>query len=118
MQAALKFTPDNPDLYATAAELFFAMQDFTNGITHLNKAVELDRSYAVLWENMGDHLHQTGEINDAIAAYEQGFIAIPENINLLKKIGDCYLENGQIEAAREVYKMVKEKYDLAQSPRT
>lgn len=118
MQAALKFTPDNPDLYATAAELFFAMQDFTNGITHLNKAVELDRSYAVLWENMGDHLHQTGEINDAIAAYEQGFIAIPENINLLKKIGDCYLENGQLEAAREAYKMVKEKYDLAQPPRT
>ena len=118
MQAALKFTPDNPDLYATAAGLFFAMQDFTNGITHLNKAVELDRSYAILWENMGDHLHQTGEINDAIAAYEQGVIAIPENINLLKKIGDCYLGNGQLEAAREVYKMVKEKYDLAQPPRT
>jgi len=118
MQAALKFTPDNPDLYATAAELFFAMQDFTNGITHLNKAVELDRSYAILWENMGDYLLQTGEINDAIAAYEQGFIAIPENINLLKKIGDCYLENGQLEAAREAYKIVKEKYELAQPPRT
>lgn len=116
MQTALKFAPDNPYLLATSAELFFAGQDFTNGITHLNRAVKIDRSYAVLWESMGDRLHETGENIDAIAAYEQGFIAMPENINLLKKIGDCYRENGQLEAACEVYKMVKEKYGLAQGP--
>ena len=48
-------------------------------------------------------------IDDAIAAYEQCFMALPERLGLLKKIGDCYLALGQMEAAREAYLQLKER---------
>ncbi len=35
----------------------------------------------------------------AVSAYEQCFIALPENIALLKKMGDCYLAMGQAHVA-------------------
>jgi tetratricopeptide (TPR) repeat protein len=58
---------------------------------------------------MGDNLHRNGQSDAAIAAYEQCFIALPEHLGLLKKIGDCYLALGQMEAAREAYLQLKSR---------
>ncbi|HEY7491524.1 MAG TPA: tetratricopeptide repeat protein, partial [Candidatus Tectomicrobia bacterium] len=109
LQAALACTPANPDLHISLADVFFTLEDYTSGITHLKKAVECDRNYAQFWENMGDNLHRHGQSDAAIAAYEQCFIALPEHLGLLKKIGDCYLALGQMEAAREAYLQLKSR---------
>jgi tetratricopeptide (TPR) repeat protein len=106
-QAALTFTPERLDLHISIADVFFTLENYASGITHLKKAVEFDRNYAQFWENMGDNLCRKGQIDDAIAAYEQCFIAVPEHLGLLKKIGDCYLALGQLEAAKEAYLQLK-----------
>jgi len=56
---------------------------------------------------MGDNLQKAGQIDDADSAYEQCFMALPENIALLKKMGDCYLAMVQPEAAKEAYEQLK-----------
>jgi hypothetical protein len=56
---------------------------------------------------MGDNLRRNGQIDTAIAAYEQCFMVLPERLELLGKIGDCYLALGQMEAAREAYLQLK-----------
>jgi tetratricopeptide (TPR) repeat protein len=106
-QAALTCTPARPDLHISLADVCFTLGNYVSGITHLKKAVEYDRNYAHFWENMGDNLCRTGQIDAAITAYEQCFMALPEHLGLLKKIGDCYLALGQIEAAREAYLQIK-----------
>jgi len=106
---ALALSPNNPDLHIFIMDALFSQEEFTHGINHLKKAVELDRAYAQYWENMGDNLQKAGQMNDAILAYEQCLISLPENIALLKKMGDCYLAMDQPEAAREAYRQLKGK---------
>jgi len=107
LQTALTCTPDRPELHVSIADVFFTLENYASGITHLKKAVECDRNYAQFWENMGDNLCRTGQLDAAIAAYEQCFIVLPERLGLLRKIGDCYLALGQMEAAKEAYLQLK-----------
>jgi Tfp pilus assembly protein PilF len=106
-QAALTHTPARSDLHISLADVFFTLGNYPHGIAHLHKAVEGDRNYARFWENMGDNLCRTGQFDAAIAAYEQCFMALPEHLGLLRKIGDCYLALGQMEAAKEAYLQMK-----------
>jgi tetratricopeptide (TPR) repeat protein len=100
---ALDIAPDNPELHIVLTNIYFARQDFSQGIYHLKQAVLLDSVYAVYWEEIGDELMNSGQFEDALSAFETCFLVLPERIHLLKKIGDCYQKTGQLEAAREAY---------------
>lgn len=102
---ALEYTPDNPDLHVLMTDVLFGQNKFDEGVEHLNSAVSLDRNYAKYWENVGDNTQKWGQFGDAIPAYEQCLAAMPENIGVLKKIGDCYQLMEQYEAAAKVYKI-------------
>ena len=108
-EKALGFTPESPDIHATLTQIYFDMGDYPKGIVHLNKAVELDKKYAVYWENIGDHLYESGQNDDALLAYERCFTALPENISALKKMGDCYMVMGHHGAAQEVCRQLKKR---------
>ena len=104
---ALSFSSNNADLHIFITDVLFAQGAVERGVIHLNKAVEINRTYAQHWEDLGDNLQTAGQINDAVSAYEQCFMALPENVGLLKKMGDCYLVLGQPEAAHEAYEQLK-----------
>ncbi|MBN1930576.1 MAG: DUF115 domain-containing protein [Desulfobacterales bacterium] len=112
---ALIYSPNNPQLHIFVADTYFAQGDFSSGIKHLNEAVTLDRSYAKYWEHIGDNLRRAGQDSDAVYAYEQSFIVLPEKISLIKKIGDCYLTLGKLEAAYEAYRQFKFKLEIDSS---
>jgi Tfp pilus assembly protein PilF len=107
----LSIIPDNPDTYITLADIYFALEDFDSGLKYLKTAVDLDKKYAVYWHNMGKNLQAQKDYNGAILAYEQYFIALPENISVLKEMGDCYTELGNLEAAREAYQQFKKRHN-------
>ncbi|MCK5312106.1 MAG: DUF115 domain-containing protein [Desulfobacteraceae bacterium] len=100
---ALDITPNNPALHISLTDAYFAIEDYPKGINHLKQAVALDSVYAVYWEEIGDELMQSGQFEDALAAFENCFLILPERVHLLKKIGDCYQKTGQLEAAKEAY---------------
>ncbi|MCK5099377.1 MAG: DUF115 domain-containing protein [Desulfobacteraceae bacterium] len=100
---SLDILPENPALHILLTNIYFAKQEYPQGIYHLKQAVSLDSVYAVYWEEIGDELMQSGQFEDALAAFENCFVILPERVHLLKKIGDCYKETGQLEAAREAY---------------
>ncbi len=104
---AIVFVNDDPGYYLLKADACFALNDYDNGIDALNKAVKLDVKYAVYWENMGDNLAGQGKFNDAIAAYEQFFTASSENKMVLKKISRCFIELGQLQAAKDTLLQLK-----------
>ncbi|MFW5906074.1 MAG: 6-hydroxymethylpterin diphosphokinase MptE-like protein, partial [Desulfobia sp.] len=106
---ALEFFPSDPALYMHLVEIYFSLGDFEQGIATLNRAIEIDRSCAAYWENIGDRLHNGGQYQEAITAFENCYLYQPENIALLKKIGDCYRATNQLEAARAAYQQLKEK---------
>lgn len=108
-QNALTVYPDNPDSYITIADIYFTIKEFDSGLQYLKSAVNLDKKYAVYWYNMGKNLQSQKDYQGAILAYEQYFIALPENISVLKEIGDCYIKLGNMEAAREAYQQFKNR---------
>ncbi|HIJ79501.1 MAG: DUF115 domain-containing protein [Desulfobulbaceae bacterium] len=103
----IKMAPDNPEIQIQITDILFTLGEYTQGIKHLKRAVELNKSYAKYWENLGDHLEKTDQYHEALTAYEQCLIALPEHSDLLKKIGDCYLATNQPEAAKEAYEALK-----------
>jgi len=98
-KSALALLPDRPDLYIALTDLCFSMEAFDAGLKYLRAAVSLDRNYAIYWNNMGDNLQVRGDCQGAIIAYENYFAVLPEKIDTLKKIGECYLKMGDKEAA-------------------
>jgi hypothetical protein len=116
LETALTFSPGNPSMFATAAEIFFKAEEYDNGIHYLNQAVALDSSHAVIWENLGDRFQEKALFKDAVTAYEQALLAMPDKLGLFKKIGDCYRETGQLAAAKEAYKMITQNQKIEADP--
>ncbi|MDH4318396.1 MAG: hypothetical protein OEV64_08405, partial [Desulfobulbaceae bacterium] len=106
---ALDFNPKNPDYHILTTEAFFASGNFDLGVEHLKQAVTINATYAKHWEEIGDQLRENEQYQDAIASYEQCFSAQPENVSLLKKIGECYQALGMPDAALKVYTLLKQR---------
>lgn len=106
---ALRLTPDDPALHISITDMYFALEKYPQGIAHLKHAVDLDSVYAIYWEEIGDSLVEAMQPTEAISAYENCFAILPERIHLLKKMGDCYMATGQLEAAKEAYSQLKTK---------
>jgi len=68
-------------------------KQFTEAITHLQKAVEFDAEYSAAWKLLGKALVENQQHNEAIAAYEQG-IKVAES-------------KGDIQAAKEMKVFLK-----------
>ncbi|MDF1613507.1 6-hydroxymethylpterin diphosphokinase MptE-like protein [Desulfurivibrio dismutans] len=91
------------------ADLAFNRQEFPAGVAALDQAVALDRDCARNWETIGDTLLAAGQAEDALAAYEKCFTALPQAVEVLKKIGDCYQALNQPEAALEAYQQLAQR---------
>ncbi|SDT85489.1 6-hydroxymethylpterin diphosphokinase MptE-like protein [Desulfobacula phenolica] len=112
LKSAMDYSPNGHEIHSATIDTLFISGDFNGAIKALNKAIKLDTKFAVYWETIGDSLRNSGQNEDAIIAYENCFLHLPDNINLLKKIGDCYMATDQLEAARAAYQQLKLKMDV------
>lgn len=95
-----------------AMDTCFVLEDFNEGLEHLEKAVEQDPKLATHWENIGDRLQGNGLEESAIEAYHKGLTALPEHSPFYLKAGQILLSSGHIEEARQylqAYKDLMEK---------
>lgn len=115
---ALLLTPNDPTLHINLTDMHFALDQYSQGLAHLSKAVSLDSAYVVYWEGIGDSLAEAAQYEEALAAYEKCFAILPERVHLLKKIGDCYLAAGQLEPAKEAYLLLKGKMQAIETTTT
>lgn len=107
----LGFSPKNHDLNSSIIDTLFETGDFNGAIEALNSAIAIDNEFAAYWEIIGDSLQADNQQEDAIFAYERCFMSLPENLGLLKKIGDCYRATNQLEAAQAAYQQLKSKME-------
>lgn len=101
------------ELHAAMMTALFELGQFEQGIAHLQQAIALDNSFGRHWEEIGDSLLGSGQYQDALAAYENCFLALPDHLLVLKKIGDCYRFLDQLEAAHASYLQFKERHATA-----
>lgn len=109
LKKAMEYSPTDPDIHAAIIDTLFVTNDFNGAIEALSIAIKLDTKFAAYWETIGDSLQSADQNEDAILAYEKCFVHLPDNINLLRKMGDCYMALDQLEAARAAYELLKTK---------
>lgn len=105
LQQAVRQKPDQSQWFMLLARLLLEAGRFDEGILSLQEAVALDARAAVLWEELGDSLLST-DMASAALAYERCYLALPERIDALRKIGDCYFQSNQLGAAIAAYEAV------------
>ncbi|MFH1155862.1 MAG: 6-hydroxymethylpterin diphosphokinase MptE-like protein [Pseudomonadota bacterium] len=103
-EKAIEFSPDKSEYYIHLMDVCFVCGDLDKGVNALTSAIALDHSNARYWEMIGDNFFQGGSFQDALTAWEQCFLTMPERIELLTKMGTAYLKLGQGEAAEEAYR--------------
>lgn len=114
LNEALRLRP-TAELHASMMTALFELGQFEQGITHLQQAVALDKSFGRHWEEIGDSLLESGQYQDALVAYESCFLALPDHLLVLKKMGDCYHSLDQLEAAHASYLQFKERTEATLS---
>ena len=96
--------PENADIYFKMADLFYSMNDLDMTLIFLKKSIAFEPAYIEAWYNLGDDLQGAQLYDKAMKVFEQGFITMPQQVNFLKKMGDCYSAMGETEAAQEAYR--------------
>lgn len=109
LQAALEINPDNASWQAGAARLLLEDGRFEEAFAHLDQAVRLDPSTALLWEEIGDVLLEAQDFSGAATAYQRCFLALPGHLQVLAKIGNIYLLDQKPEAAIAAYESFLQK---------
>ncbi|MCG8687406.1 MAG: DUF115 domain-containing protein, partial [Desulfobacterales bacterium] len=106
-QKLSEIEPENADIYFKMADLYYSINDLDMTMVYLKKTIAIQPAYIEAWYNLGDDL-QNGQLYDkALKVFEQGFITMPQQVNFLKKMGDCYSAMGETEAAQEAYRQYK-----------
>jgi TatD DNase family protein len=103
--SADEFAEDRSDVLdrATAAgvEAFVAIGS-GYGIEHNARAVELARQDARVWAAVGVHPHEAGELDDALRAKLEAWLAEPRVV----AVGECGLDYHYMNSPREVQRTV------------
>lgn len=107
LSRTVELCPENAEYQIAAMSVNFAQGNFSEGIHHLQKAVSLKKHFASYWESIGDTLQEGGQHSDALNAYEQYLACLPVNHAIMKKIGNCYLALGQMEASLLAFQQAK-----------
>lgn len=109
VEDTLATDPENSDLQAAAAMFFIHAGQPDKGVALLVGAVSKSPRHGMLWGELGEELLAAGDLQSAVAAFEKGFMAQPQCHDMLRRMGDCYLELKMPEAAREAYEAVLRK---------
>jgi len=117
LKKALEYSPEYNDIHSAVIDTLFITGDLNGAIESLNAAIKLNNQFAAYWETIGDSLQKANQNEDAILAYENCFVHLPDNIYLLKKIGDCYMASDQLEAAKAAYGQLKDRLNVSNKPK-
>jgi len=88
LEALLAKGTDNALLRFGLANEYLKLGHYEQAIGHLRKALTHDPKYSAAWKRLGNALTDTGRMNEAIAAYENGIRAAEEK--------------GDVQAAKEM----------------
>ena len=109
MEKIVTAQPENGEWLSCSARFLLEAGRFDEGVTRLQQAVDVDSQHATLWFELGDALMQEADYASAVLAYERCFLALPDHIESLLKMGDAYLKNSQLDAAIAAYRGALQK---------
>jgi len=110
-QNALTIDSGKASTYRSKAVTEYELGNTSDALNTLRTAIAIiENPPSHLYEDIGLLYLESGNIDDAIANYEQAGIDIIENKNIAFKIVNHYLNNGQQEKAMELLEVLVNEY--------
>ncbi len=103
---ALEAEPGNLEGLSFLVRTLLKAGRFQEGIARLEAAVLLNPQVALVWEEIGDMLFSETDHAGAVMAYEKCFLALPDRLEPLLKMGQAYHKKGSLPAAKAAYEAV------------
>lgn len=108
----LKIDPNNAELNYLKGEVYSKQGETNKAIEAYKKSVELDSATPLYTISLADELLKTDKKDDATFYYESAILLLPENVNVLLKLGSLYLEQDQVDYS---YRYLTEADRLSQN---
>lgn len=77
--------------------------DYQIAVKNLLKAVTLDDTNSVAWNNLGLAYYNTGELPEAIKAFDKSLDIDPQFVEAMMNVGTCYLATNQFDDAQKSF---------------
>src|SRR5579863_3613855 len=104
-KVAVKLEPDNEEAVTTLAYLFNEEGDSARAAQTLSSVSDTSRS-AKLYSALGYTYEQQKQYKQAIAAYRKATELDHDNLDAIRGLAESLMEDGQLDAALEQYKVI------------
>lgn len=104
--AALKITPDNPELCTNLATTYIDLEEIENANKYLQQAISFDPNYTEALYNLGNICYRKGDFGTAKAWYQKTIKLNPQHIRALNNLADVLRKQGEIDQSIEHYNQV------------
>jgi tetratricopeptide (TPR) repeat protein len=105
MKVAVKLDPNSEEAVATLAQLYTDEGDTTHALQVLSAVPDAARS-AKLYAALGAAYEQRKDYKSAIEAYKHAIMLDRDNLDAIRGLAENYLNDGQMDAALDQYKVI------------
>ena len=103
---ALSLNRENHRALEGLGDLYFIEEEYQKALSYYTQAAILNKESARLWAKIGYSFDKIGDIDKALAAYEESF-KIERRVDVAKRLREIYLAKGLKEKARELEKYLE-----------
>src|SRR5437868_6564767 len=107
LQTAIKLDPNSEEAVTTLAMLYTDEGDTAHALKVLSSIPDSARS-AKLYSALGAAYEQRKEYKNAIDSYKHAIMLDRDNLDAIRGLAENYLNDGQLEAALEQYKVISD----------
>ena len=105
LKTAIKLDPSSEEAVTTLAMLYTDQGDTSHALKVLSSIPDSARS-AKLYSALGAAYEQRKDYKDAIDAYKHAIVLDRDNLDAIRGLAENLLNNGQLDAALEQYKVI------------
>ncbi len=105
-EMAGRIAPNDPYIWANAADAWMAANEFPNAIKAYRRATNLDPDLDRAWTYLAFAYLEVEDPEQALRAFKRASRLDPDNLGIMVNIGHTYLELGQPDEARQQYERV------------
>ncbi|HPZ07719.1 MAG TPA: tetratricopeptide repeat protein, partial [Candidatus Eremiobacteraeota bacterium] len=109
-EKALNLRSDNKEAHEVLLNIYLVLRDNKNAREELNILLKLGVPGNENYMTWGDGFHECKDYSSAAKCYEKVLETKPEELEILKKIAECYKNSWQKQKAGEIYLNIGNSY--------